>query len=255
MLAAAGIAAAQSSPIAASEPATPLAQLTTFASLSQLFANRVAQPDIPPALPAGFISPLSEPAAIEALQLHLAWTGLTGLSTSGTWDDGTTAAVKRFQWKYKLKATGISDDTTTETLRTVARDGQLDPQCLTPGIVICVDKTQKVTRYVKDGQTIKVMDSNYGPEKGNPHFPEWSSTREGVFKIFFKNKNAVSSLYGFTMPDYMAFDGGEGFHFSGWFRESGYKDVTQGCIVTNDRAASRWLYDNTPKNTKVVVYH
>ncbi|MEI8084132.1 MAG: L,D-transpeptidase family protein, partial [Actinomycetes bacterium] len=229
--------------------------LNTFTSLSQLFSNRVAPPAAPPALPAGLISPLSDPTAIEALQLRLSWTGLSGFSTAGTWDEGTTVAVKRFQWKHKLKQTGVSDETTTETLRAVARDGQLDPRCMTPGITICVDKTQKVTRYVKDGQVVTVMDSNYGPEKGNPHFGDWSATREGSFRIFFKNKNAVSSLYGFTMPDYMAFDGGEGFHFSGWFKQSGYKDVTQGCIVTNDRAASRWLYDNTPKGTPVIVYH
>lgn len=140
-------------------------------------------------------------------------------------------------------------------MRSTARDGQLDPRCLGRGITLCVDKTQKVTRYVKDGKTLKIVASNFGPDKGNPKFGLWSFTREGVFRIFHKGHNEVSSLYGYQMPYYMAFSGGEGFHYSDYFRTNGYKDVTQGCVTLNDRAASKWLYQHTPMKTKVVVHH
>lgn len=221
-------------------------------------ANAVpAEPDAPavPALPDSGVTPQSSADDIRAMQVRLTWTGLSGLATDGTWDAGTTEAVKHFQWKHLYKKTGVLSAQNAATLSEVARDGKLDPRCFTKPIVICVDKTQKVTRYVKNGQVLRVMDSNYGPEKGNEHYGEWSSTREGVFKIFYKKKDAFGTLYGYPMPDFMAFDGGEGFHRSDYFAEVGYRDVSQGCIVTGDAVDSEWLYDNTPMHTRVVVYH
>lgn len=250
-----GIAVAQITPVTAVELSFPWARNDALTVGGQLVAESESEALAAPPLPPGIISPSSDPEAIAALQIRLGWTGLTGFDTNGVWDEGTTAAVKRFQWKHRIKQSGVSEDETTQTLQTVARDGKLDPRCLAAGIVLCVDKTQKVTRYVKDGQQIEIMDSNFGPEKGNEHFREWSRTREGEFKVFYKKKLDFSTLYGNALPNFMGFDGGEGFHFSAWFKESGYKDVSQGCVTTNDMAKSTWLFENTPKGTPVVVYH
>lgn len=207
-----------------------------------------------PALSGASISAASSTDEVRGLQYRLSWTGLD-LTPTGTWDEATTQAVKRFQWKYNFKQTGVLNRKAVAKLVAVARDGSIDSRCLGPGITLCVDKTQRLTRYIKDGQVLMKIDTNFGPEKGDPKFGQYSLTREGVFKIFWKSPNSRSTLYGMVLPYFMAFDGGEGFHFSKYFAETGYTDTSMGCAISNDLAKSKWMYENTPMKTKVVVYH
>lgn len=207
-----------------------------------------------PALSGAPVNPASDTSEIQGLQYRLSWTGLD-LAPSGVWDDATTQAVKRFQWKYNMKQTGEANAKVVATLVAVAGDGSVDPRCLGPGITLCVDKTQRLTRYIKDGVTILKVDTNFGPEKGDPKFGQYSFTREGEFRIFWKNPNSRSNLYGMVLPYFMAFDGGEGFHFSKYFSETGYADTSMGCATMNDLGKAKWLYNHTPMNTKVVIYH
>ncbi len=206
-----------------------------------------------PQLPDGPVTANSTSEAISALQHRLEWTALP-VEATGTWDTATTASVKRFQQKHILKATGEADAKTVALLGKVARDGRLDPRCVTAGVSLCVDKSQLVTRYVKDGKVIKVLDTNIGPEKGRKEYKQYSTTREGSFKIFRKVRFETSTQYGTPLPFFMQFNGGEGFHYSEYFDVAGYQNSTYGCPTLNDKAGAKWLFQNSPKGTRVVVY-
>lgn len=206
-----------------------------------------------PPLSGNPIGPDSPETEIRGLQQRLAWTGLS-VEVTGAWDEGTTAGLKRFQAKQRFSPAPVASQKVVARLIEVAGDGSLDPRCMGQGITLCVDKSQKITRYVKDGQVIEWMDSNFGPEKGDPAFGRYSKTREGVFRVFYKKENSISTLYGTQLPYFMAFSGGEGFHYSSYFDQSDYADTSMGCIISNDRRKSAWFFANTPMKTKVVVY-
>jgi len=233
----------------APDQGVPMSQVVTE-TVAQLVTKPAA---VVPALAGAPVSQDSSPELITALTTRLQWVGSLSAVTD-TWSPAINAGVKNFQEKQGLKRSGEANAATVAKLIEVAGDGSLDPRCIEPGIRLCVDKSQKVTRYVKDGVVIRVMDTNIGPEKGDKKFGQYSSTREGVSKIGGKQVNSVSTLYGYSMPYWMQFDGGIGFHFSKYFSQEGYKDTSMGCTTLRSKADAKWLYKNTPKRTKVVVY-
>ncbi|NQU37874.1 MAG: murein L,D-transpeptidase, partial [Actinobacteria bacterium] len=191
---------------------------------------------------------------IERLQTRLGWAGYEWLWVTGVMDGGTKLALEMLQGKYLLPVTGKADAKTVKKLVSVAGDGKLDARCLGDGITLCVSKDQRVTRYVRDGKVVKTLNTNFGPEKGHPKFGMYSATRVGVFHTFDRRESAVSTLYGYVMPFWMGFDGGIGFHYSAYFDDTGYIDTSMGCTTIDDYAGMKWLYDNSPLGTKVVVY-
>lgn len=214
-----------------------------------------AKPVVPDDFPVEAVNAESDPAQIAGLQLRLQWEGSLDQTPTGVWDEPTTAAVKHFQRKHNHgKGNGVADAATVRLLVAIAGNGSLDSRCLTGGVVLCLDKDQKEIRYVKDGVVIRKFDMNIGPEKGDTNYGRYSSTRLGVFKIGNKQTLSISSAYGYAMPYWMQFDKGIGFHFSKYFGEIGYKDSSMGCTTIGKESDAKWLYDNTPMKTKVVVY-
>jgi len=201
----------------------------------------------------GEITKKSGRATIERLQTQLGWAGYEWLWVTGVMDGGTKLALEMLQGKYLLPVTGKADAKTVQQLVSVAGDGKLDARCLGDGVTLCVSKAQRVTRYVKDGKVLKTVNTNFGPEKGHPKFGMYSATREGVFRTFDRQESTVSTLYGYVMPFWMGFDGGIGFHYSAHFDETGYMDTSMGCTTVDDYAGMKWLFDNSPLGTKVVV--
>ncbi|MFZ1362252.1 MAG: L,D-transpeptidase family protein [Candidatus Nanopelagicales bacterium] len=208
-----------------------------------------------PALPKGAINANSSQEDITALQARLKWAAFSDEEPSGTWTTKTTDGVKKLQWKMAKKQTGKADAKAVAFLSKTATTGQLDKKCSTKGDVLCVDKTQRVVRFVSKGKVVKTFHINIGPERGDKNFGRYSATREGSFKIGDKQVNSVSSLYGYSMPFWMQFDKGIGFHFSKYFAQSGYTDASMGCVILGSRAEAKWLYQNTDQKTaRVVVY-
>ncbi len=253
MLGIVGLSVAETSPAwGTAEQGAPLSQVVTETAARLVVSTTPAAQTVSP-LPAEAVSETSSSELIAALTTRLQWVGSLDSATS-EWSPAINAAVKNFQEKQGLKKSGTADATTVTALIKVAGDGTIDPRCLQAGVRLCVDKSQKVTRYVKDGVVLRVMDTNIGPEKGDKNFKRYSSTREGVSKIGGKQVHSVSTLYGYSMPYWMQFDGGIGFHFSKYFSQTGYKDTSMGCTTLRSKADAKWLYKNTPKGTKVVVY-
>lgn len=133
--------------------------------------------------------------------------------------------------------------------------GTLDARCSSEGIVISVDKTQKVLRHLRDGQVIRTMEVNIGPDAGDKWFGQYSVTREESNRIFAMERFSVSSMYGMPLPYFMPFDGGLGFHYSDFFEATGYdNNSSYGCVTTRDEQSAKWLFEHAPMKTRVVVY-
>jgi lipoprotein-anchoring transpeptidase ErfK/SrfK len=88
----------------------------------------------------------------------------------------------------------------------------------------CIDLTHDVT-WIQDQGTVV-----YGPvpiTSGRPGY----RTRPGTFRVYWKNKNHISSIFNAPMPNSIFFDGGNAFH------EGSLAIPSHGCIHLS-RAAS-----------------
>lgn len=126
-------------------------------------------------------------------------------------------------------------------------NGKIDARCRTKGTVVCINKSEYKLRLLRNGKVLITLDARFGSEL-NP-------TREGVFSIFLKNKNHVSTLYGSKMPYAMFFSGGEAIHYSSDFAARGYAGHSHGCVNLRSMSGIKYVWDRSPVGTKVVVYH
>ncbi|OUC93922.1 L,D-transpeptidase family protein [Streptomyces swartbergensis] len=177
---------------------------------------------------------------------------------TGTYDESTKRAVSGFQGKRGLPRTGRTDTVTWQRLLRMTREpgtwelylmgGQPadppDPRCTT-GRVLCVDKTSRTLRWMIDGRTVSTMAVRFG-SKGTP-------TREGVFSIYWKSRDHVSTLYDSPMPYAMFFSGGQAVHYSPDFAARGYAGASHGCVNVRDEGAIAELYAQVRDGDKVVV--
>ncbi len=208
------------------------------------------------ALGTGAITAAAATSRILALQQHLAWIGSSGVALTGTLDAATGDAVRRFQAKHELAVTGRADAHTVSALARVARRGaQLDPRCTSVPVAVCVDKTQKVLRYVENGVVLRTLDANFGPEKGEKGFGTYSRTREGSFTVYRRHRDHVSTGYGTPMRFSLFFDGAEAMHYSDYFRRGGYAIRSFGCVDIGSLAGAEWVFEHSPIGTPFIVYH
>ncbi|MFF0592974.1 L,D-transpeptidase family protein [Streptomyces antibioticus] len=177
---------------------------------------------------------------------------------TGTYDRATERAVEGFQGKRGLPRTGRTDTVTWQRLLKMTREpgewdlylmgGQPaaapDPRCLT-GRVLCVDKTSRTLRWMIDGRTLSTVSVRFGSQ--------YTPTREGVFRVYFKSRHHVSTLYDSPMPYAMFFSGGQAVHYSSDFAARGYAGASHGCVNVRDEAAIAGLFAQVRTGDKVVV--
>ncbi len=216
----------------------------------------------PTIAPAPLLAPGDESAAVRELQARLRqidW--LTG-DVDDVYGPATEEAVRGFQAKRGLPVTGEVDRATMDRLLGmtteptadelankapvlgISTDAPLDPRCLT-GRVLCVDKASRTLRWVVDGEVRLTVETRFG----GPGL----ETREGVFSVFQKSRDHVSSLYDTSMPFAMFFSGGQAVHYSPDFASVGYAGASHGCVNVRDYAAIAWLFDQVQIGDKVVV--
>ena len=123
---------------------------------------------------------------------------------------------------------------------------RLDKRCLTKGRVLCINKKTRKLVYVVNGKPIQVADARFGARK--------TPTRNGVFKVYRKSKNHVSSLYHSPMPYAMFFSGGQAVHYSSDFKARGYNGASHGCVNIRDKKKIAWIFARIKIGDKVVVY-
>jgi peptidoglycan hydrolase-like protein with peptidoglycan-binding domain len=199
----------------------------------------------------------SQVRELQARLRQIAWFG--GVPT-GTYGSVTTAAVKGFQGKRGLAATGTTDTVTWQKLVAMTHEptadelkgtvaahpaAKLDARCL-HGRVLCISKTSRSLSWVNDGKVLATMDVRFGSQ--------YTPTREGTFSVDFKSRNHVSTIYHTAMPFAMFFSGGQAVHYSSDFAARGYSGASHGCVNVRDRAKIAALFDQVRVGDKVVVY-
>ncbi|TQJ55258.1 L,D-transpeptidase family protein [Streptomyces sp. NBC_00080] len=177
---------------------------------------------------------------------------------TGTYGEVTEEAVKGFQGKRGLPVTGRTDTVTWQRLLRMTREpGQWelypmggqpaaapDPRCLS-GRVLCIDKTTRTLRWMVDGRTLTTVSVRFGSQ--------YTPTREGVFHVYWKSRDHVSTLYHSPMPYAMFFSGGQAVHYSSDFAARGYAGASHGCVNVRDESAIASLFAQVRNGDKVVV--
>ena len=210
-------------------------------------------PEPEPLLAAGDRGP-----AVRELQARLAQLDWFNTDVTGTYGELTTAAVRGFQAKRGLPATGEVDERTLARLHAMTaapttaelhnrenQPGALDARCRT-GRVLCIDKTTRTLRWVVDGTVLRTVDVRFGSAS--------TPTREGLFHVYLKSRDHVSRLYGSSMPFAMFFSGGQAVHYSSDFASVGYAGASHGCVNVRDHDAVAALFDEVEVGDAVVVY-
>jgi lipoprotein-anchoring transpeptidase ErfK/SrfK len=122
---------------------------------------------------------------------------------------------------------------------------RLDKRCMT-GRILCSNKKTRKLVFMVNGKLQAVVDARYGASR--------TPTRNGMFKVYRKDKNHVSTLYKSPMPYSMFFSGGQAIHYSSDFRARGYNGASHGCLNVRDKNKLAWIFARVPVGTKVLIY-
>jgi lipoprotein-anchoring transpeptidase ErfK/SrfK len=123
---------------------------------------------------------------------------------------------------------------------------RIDRRCITKGRVLCINKKTRKLVYMVNGKPVQVLDVRFGSSR--------TPTRNGVFRVYRKSKNHVSSLYHTKMPYAMFFSGGQAVHYSSDFKARGYNGASHGCANVRDKKKIAWIFARVKVGDRVVVY-
>ncbi|MER6200223.1 L,D-transpeptidase family protein [Streptomyces sp. NPDC001586] len=196
---------------------------------------------------------------VRELQARLRQLKLMSVAPTGFYGSKTTAAVKSFQSKNALTATGSVDEATWKKIQSASKKPTADelrpptvnevdapdPRCM-EGRVMCISKESRTLAWMIDGKVVSTMDVRFGSEN--------TPTREGVFKVDRKEKEWTSTLYHTSMPYSMFFSGGQAVHYSADFAARGYAGASHGCVNVRDKGKLSSLFGQVNVGDKVVVY-
>jgi peptidoglycan hydrolase-like protein with peptidoglycan-binding domain len=195
---------------------------------------------------------------LQARLKQIAW--YSGKVT-GRYGSATVSSVKGFQGKRAIPVTGEVDQRTLDRLkamtRTPSRDEKhniipkpsargLDPRCMT-GRAMCVSKRTNQLVWVVDGEPQLRADVRFGSQE--------LPTRNGAFRVGWKSRDHVSSIYKTPMPYAMFFSGGQAVHYSPDFAARGYSGASHGCVNVRNRGVIRQLFNTVRVGDKVIVYY
>ncbi|MFG1910828.1 L,D-transpeptidase [Kribbella sp. NPDC048928] len=174
--------------------------------------------------------------------------GLTAATTAEAASQGAASAQNAAPPpNLPPRATPVAKKPTAAASRAaVMRKYRLDSRCMSKGRVLCINKKSRKLVYLVNGKPIQVMDVRFGASK--------TPTRNGVFKVYRKSKNHVSSLYHSKMPYAMFFSGGQAVHYSSDFAARGYNGASHGCVNVRDKKKVAWVFARVHVGDKVVVY-
>ncbi|MEV4332829.1 L,D-transpeptidase family protein [Streptomyces sp. NPDC049597] len=244
--------------------ATPSASPTTAAPS----ATTTPEPSTTPSASAGTSAPApkilmaagAKGEQVRELQARLAQIGWFDDRPTGTYGPVTTTAVKGFQGKRGLPASGSTDEVTWQKLLGMTTEptrdeldgkevekpkAKPDARCMT-GRVMCISKTTRTLSWMIDGKVLSTMDVRFGSQ--------YTPTREGTFTVGWKSRDHVSTIYHTPMPYAMFFSGGQAVHYSSDFAARGYNGASHGCVNVRDKGMIAALFDQVRTGDKVVIY-
>lgn len=179
-----------------------------------------------------------------------------GADLNSSFGEQAVNATLNFQ-----RAQGIDDDgiigkiTWGRLINPKSVSTTLPSACKTTGIVLCASQAQRKLFYMKSGKIVKTIDIRFGglARELNGSL-RLKKTTKGTHSITQKDADYVSKAYNADMPYALRFYRGEFFHYSSNFARYGYDRASHGCINIGSLSEAKWLYENTPMRTKVVVY-
>lgn len=189
-------------------------------------------------------------AHVAQLQNRLSWLGYTIDAKElkqRVFGESTANAVRKVQTKFFQGTTGRVSPRTWDFIAGISGPiGQLPKECTEVDVSICIDKTQKLLRYVKNGKVVMTLDARFGL----PSEP----TREGLFSVESMDREHVSSAYDTDMPLAMFFSGNQAIHYSKYFKMDGYYGASHGCVNIRDHEALKTIFNEVTPGTRVYVY-
>jgi hypothetical protein len=163
-------------------------------------------------------------AHVRELQYRLRWVGLYPLEHPTGVDGGLTVrGVKQFQARRHLPVTGVANAATWKLLlqRTVRNPEGIPAVCSTAGWHLCYDRRAHQLTLWRFGTLY-----NTWLVRGGAYTMQ---TRLGTHRVYYRDIDHVSSIYGSPMPYSQFFDGGEAVHGSRLMMDP-FVDHSHGCI-------------------------
>ncbi len=183
-------------------------------------------------------------AHVRELQYRLRWVGAFRAGVTGRFLDLTRAAVKRYQRREGLLQTGVANRVTwAHLLRdTIRHRSSIPSVCRRLGWHACYDRSMHQVVLLHNGNFV----NTWLVRGGAASMP----TRRGTHRVYYRNKDHVSSLYGSPMPYSQFFDGGQALHGSRLMTDPFYGH-SHGCVnMYVEDARQLW---NLTYNKRLIV--
>ncbi len=161
---------------------------------------------------------------VRELQYRLRFAGAYRGPVTGYFGDLTHAAVRRYQRREHLRATGVAGHGTwAHLLKDSMRGRSRLPGACTRGggFHACYDRTLHQVTLWRNGR----LHNSWLVRGGQRGY----ETRVGNTRVYYRDRDHVSSLYGSPMPYSQFFDGGQAFHGSP-FMTNPFSGHSHGCI-------------------------
>ncbi len=160
---------------------------------------------------------------VRELQYRLKWVGLFPATPTGYYGTVTRDGVKAFQARRHIVVSGMATTRTWRLLlqRTVRHPLSVPAVCKGGGWHACYDRSMhQVTLWLNGSiyNTWLVRGGGYTTQ-----------TRVGTHRVYYRDIDHVSGLYGSPMPYSQFFDGGEALHGSRLMM-SPFVDHSHGCV-------------------------
>jgi putative peptidoglycan binding protein/L,D-transpeptidase-like protein len=245
--------AAVASPASASQPASAVALVQP----SQGMTGATATKETPFSMRDTFAREITRygdadtsPYSIEhvtELQYRLRWAGVYSANITGYFGSVTRKAVKRFQRREGLNVTGVANHRTWAHLLhdTIRHRGAIPHICRTAGWHACYDRSMHQVTLWHRG----TLRNTWLVRGGDSSYP----TRLGNTRVYFRDKNHISTIYGTAMPYSQFFNGGQALHGSPFMMDP-FVDHSHGCVnMYIEDAHQLWSMTST-KRLYVSVY-
>lgn len=163
---------------------------------------------------------------VRELHYRLRWAGVYKGPVTGYFYKKTRKAVKRFQRKVHIKRTGIATHRTWRKLikRTIRGEKKIPKACKrnkNRGPHLCYNRKLHEVTLWRRGRLFNAWLVR-GGDRGY-------ETRTGNFRVYYKDKDHVSSIYDSPMPNSQFFSGGQAFHGSSYMIDP-FTDHSHGCV-------------------------
>lgn len=178
---------------------------------------------------------------------------------NGTYGVSTINALINYQRSRGIRGTGVVAKLTWTALATKQPilPKSFPKQCLTKGVVLCVDQAHRRLTYLKSGKVVKEIKVRLGGFNSHPKTKKWRvfPTANGTWKVYDKQVSPASENYGpGAMPYSTMFYPDMYVHYSPDFARWGYSRSSHGCVNVRSLKDAIWFFKNTPIGAKVYVY-